>query len=216
MLPGLQKTGPNKIYDFQLLKLKPVYARMDVFPIFITSCLIWYYHGSKIFDREELVPVMCLMAACTFHSLMFFINFWSADLNVLFCYYKLPIDSELANCSHIWVKIENKKQETIKKHIVPLQSESVQFDTKSTKLHTVYTIEVMKKRMIWNNSNKEFKSIPYPVKESIDFYKSAVGLKEKNEESKANMVWGNNSMKIPIPKFMDLYKEHLVAPFFVF
>ena len=30
------------------------------------------------------------------------------------------------------------------------------------------------------------------------------------------MVWGNNKMNIPIPKFLDLYKEHVVAPFFVF
>ena len=30
------------------------------------------------------------------------------------------------------------------------------------------------------------------------------------------MVWGNNQMNIPIPTFIDLYKEHIVAPFFVF
>ena len=30
------------------------------------------------------------------------------------------------------------------------------------------------------------------------------------------MVWGNNKMNIPIPGFLDLYKEHVVAPFFVF
>ena len=30
------------------------------------------------------------------------------------------------------------------------------------------------------------------------------------------MVWGSNKIDIPIPKFFDVYKEHLVAPFFVF
>jgi cation-transporting ATPase 13A1 len=29
-------------------------------------------------------------------------------------------------------------------------------------------------------------------------------------------VWGPNKIDIPIPKFFDVYKEHLVAPFFVF
>lgn len=33
---------------------------------------------------------------------------------------------------------------------------------------------------------------------------------------KANLVWGSNKMHIPIPTFMDLYQEHVVAPFFVF
>jgi hypothetical protein len=66
------------------------------------------------------------MAAVTFHSLMFFINFWSADLNILFCFDKLGENDEMASCTNVWVKIENKKQETTKKIIVPLQSESVE------------------------------------------------------------------------------------------
>jgi hypothetical protein len=81
---------------------------MDVFPIFITTWLIYYNFGSKIFDREELVPVICLILAITFHSLMFFINFWNADINVLFAFSKLS-EGEISECTHIWVKIVNKK-----------------------------------------------------------------------------------------------------------
>jgi hypothetical protein len=36
------------------------------------------------------------------------------------------------------------------------------------------------------------------------------------EEKKADLVWGKNVMDVPIPSFLDIYKEHLVAPFFVF
>jgi len=103
MLPGVEKTGPNKIYSFQLLNKKAILLRMDVFPVFITSIAIWYNFGAKIFDREELVPVLSLMAALTFHSLMFFINFWNADINVLFSFTKMSEHTELASCSHIWV-----------------------------------------------------------------------------------------------------------------
>ena len=39
---------------------------------------------------------------------------------------------------------------------------------------------------------------------------------DKDEEKKAHLVWGNNTMKIPIPTFLELYQEHVVAPFFVF
>lgn len=74
----------------------------------------------------------------------------------------------------------------------------------------------MKKRMLWSNAQKIFQGIPYPVKETIGFYQQAEGLKEKQEEARANMVWGNNEMHIPIPTFLDLYQEHVVAPFFVF
>ena len=33
---------------------------------------------------------------------------------------------------------------------------------------------------------------------------------------KAELVWGPNKMSIPIPDFIEIYKEHMVAPFFVF
>jgi len=74
----------------------------------------------------------------------------------------------------------------------------------------------MKKRMLWSNEKQTFQAIPYPIKETIGFYQTAEGIQDKQEETKAHLVWGNNTMKIPIPKFFDLYKEHLVAPFFVF
>jgi cation-transporting ATPase 13A1 len=35
-------------------------------------------------------------------------------------------------------------------------------------------------------------------------------------KSKADLVWGPNKMSVPIPDFLDIYKEHMVAPFFVF
>ena len=46
--------------------------------------------------------------------------------------------------------------------------------------------------MIWNNQQRSFQTIPYPVKDTIEFYQTAEGLKIKQEESKANLVWGNN------------------------
>jgi hypothetical protein len=104
------------------LSRKPLLWRWDVFPLGITIPYIYFQFGSRIFDREELIPVLTLMGTVTFHSLMFFINFWNADINILFCYSKLSDDAELASCSDVWVKIENKKQETTKKIITPLLS----------------------------------------------------------------------------------------------
>jgi len=97
------KSGPGKLYEFQLLKKKGVFWRLDVFPIFFTCTALWYFHGTKVFDREELVPVLSFMVAVTFHSLMFFVNFWNADISILIQYSKMQPHEELASCSHIWV-----------------------------------------------------------------------------------------------------------------
>ena len=185
-----------------------------MFPIIFTVIILWYNFGSKVFDREELMPVLSFMLAITFHSLMFFINFWNADISIIIQYNKLSDDEELGACSHIWVQMENKKMESIKKLIVPLVMESHEITPGNLK--TVYSIEIMKKSMHWDNSRRTFRSIPYPVKDTIGFYQEAPGIEDREEEKNANLMWGNNTMKIPIPTFLDLYQEHVVAPFFVF
>ena len=61
-----------------------------------------------------------------------------------------------------------------------------------------------------------FSSIPYPIKDLIKFYQENEGLKTELEQKKADLVWGPNKMSVPIPDFFEIYKEHMVAPFFVF
>ena len=74
----------------------------------VTAYFIYSNFGAKIFDREELVPVLSLMAAITFHSLLFFVNFWSADANLLIAYSQLTAE-DIKKCTHVWVKVVNKK-----------------------------------------------------------------------------------------------------------
>ena len=142
-----------------------MWKRWDVYPLFSTSFLLYYNFGTRIFDREELVPVLCFMLAIIAHSLLFFVNFWSADINVFFAYSKID---DIQECSDIWIKLENKKQQTIKTMVVPRLSLSVEITP--GKLQTVYSLEYLKKRMLWSNEKKIFQGIPYPVKETIGFY----------------------------------------------
>jgi cation-transporting ATPase 13A1 len=69
---------------------------------------------------------------------------------------------------------------------------------------------------LYNPDKKNFAPIPFPIQESIGFYRTSEGITNEQEERKAELVWGQNKLDIPIPKFFDVYKEHLVAPFFVF
>jgi hypothetical protein len=63
---------------------------------------------------------------------------------------------------------------------VPLLNLSVEISPGN--LQSVFSIEVMKKRMLWSNEKKIFQSIPYPIKETIEHYQIAEGIKEKKEE----------------------------------
>jgi len=50
----------------------------------------------------------------------------------------------------------------------------------------------------------------------IGDYQEAEGIQNEQTLKKMDLVYGPNKMSIPIPDFFDLYKEHMVAPFFVF
>ena len=75
---------------------------------------------------------------------------------------------------------------------------------------------MQKKRFSFSKDKKTFSQIPYPTAQTIETYQGCEGIQTDLEEKKAELVWGKNVMDVPIPSFMDIYKEHLVAPFFVF
>jgi hypothetical protein len=149
------------------LRAIPLYLRADFTPIFFSAAGIWHMFGAKIFDREELVPVLSLMGVITLHSLIFFAKFWSADLDLLIRYSQLSADS-IKTCTHVWTRIHNKKQDTIKRHIAPLTLRAHEITPGN--LQTVYSVEIMKKRMLWSQAGTTFQSIPYPTKDAIEDY----------------------------------------------
>lgn len=70
--------------------------------------------------------------------------------------------------------------------------------------------------MLFNSERKTFAQIPFPINDTIESYQNATGIETEQQERTAALVWGPNKIEVPIPKFFDIYKEHLVAPFFVF
>jgi cation-transporting ATPase 13A1 len=84
------------------------------------------------------------------------------------------------------------------------------------KINKSNQVELQKKKFIYNQERKSFSQIPYVVKETIEFYQNYEGIDNELSLKKADLVWGPNKMSIPIPDFFEIYKEHMVAPFFVF
>lgn len=55
----------------------------------------------------------------------------------------------------------------------------------------------------------------YPTKGTIKAILAYSGHDNQSAKT-ARAIWGGNEFDIPLPEFMDLYREHLVAPFFLF
>ncbi|OMJ07162.1 Manganese-transporting ATPase 1 [Smittium culicis] len=73
-------------------------------------------------------------------------------------------------------------------------------------------------KFIWSNENSQFNTIGYPcdLPNLVSHYQKSKGLLTENDIEKAKFDFGTNLFSIPIPTFIELFKEHAVAPFFVF
>ena len=95
---------------------------------------------------------------------------------------------------------------------MPLLSQAVQLAP--GKVNKASWVELQKKKFIFSSNKKTSTQIPYPVSETIQHYQQTEGIRTEMDLKKADLVWGPNKMSVPIPDFITIYKEHMVAPFF--
>ncbi len=77
-----------------------------------------------------------------------------------------------------------------------------------------------KRRFLYNFKQGYFAPLSYSIDEEprpkISTYQESVGLASKSSIDRIQQHYGNNTFDIPVPTFTELWKEHAVAPFFVF
>lgn len=77
-----------------------------------------------------------------------------------------------------------------------------------------------KRRFLYNVSNNTFKPLVYAIdaepKPLLGRFQSSRGLTSQSELDRIHQHYGDNTFDIPVPTFTELFKEHAVAPFFVF
>ncbi|KAJ9223243.1 hypothetical protein DTO207G8_3369 [Paecilomyces variotii] len=77
-----------------------------------------------------------------------------------------------------------------------------------------------KRRFLYYPERKSFAPLSYVLdadpKPPIRFFQQSRGLTTKTEVDRVHHHYGDNTFDIPVPGFIELWKEHAVAPFFVF
>lgn len=77
-----------------------------------------------------------------------------------------------------------------------------------------------KRRFLYDESNGTFAPLSYGIdqepKPTIGTFQASKGLEKSAEIEKLQQYYGKNVFDIPVPTFTELFKEHAVAPFFVF
>lgn len=77
-----------------------------------------------------------------------------------------------------------------------------------------------KRRFLYDEARKSFRTLEYAIdaepKPTIGHFQGSRGLTTQAELDSLLQHYGTNTFDIPVPTFTELFKEHAVAPFFVF
>lgn len=128
---------------------------------------------------------------------------WNVDIAAKFKY--VPATS-LAEATNVLI------------HTTPNNGSSaiVQINRVNEAGHLQTFFQFQKKRFLWHDDSNLFSTPKFVVDESpkISLFQENKGL--KGDLTHHKRLYGENSFDIPIPTFLELFKEHAVAPFFVF
>ena len=77
-----------------------------------------------------------------------------------------------------------------------------------------------KRRFLYSPEENSFAPLAYALdqkeKPVLKDFQQSKGLKTQTELDKVHEHYGDNTFDIPVPTFTELWKEHAVAPFFIF
>src|SRR6516162_4215246 len=77
-----------------------------------------------------------------------------------------------------------------------------------------------KRRFLYDAEKNSFSPLTYAVdlepKPLIGDFQKSKGITTASELSRLQQHYGDNTFDIPVPTFTELFREHAVAPFFVF
>lgn len=172
----------TKRLDFALLKKRPTFLRLDVLAAPTIAFLYHYIFGEVAFDIEHLLATVSLILSVTLIFVIFLLNFWSVSAHTFMTYRVLSksitsnTDTKalMETCTHVRIRLENVKQHTVKRYIVPITSNTIA--TSSGQVTKTYQIEFNKKRLLFNAEKKTFSHIPFPIHDTIETYQNAHGL----------------------------------------
>ncbi|RUS35554.1 hypothetical protein BC938DRAFT_478473 [Jimgerdemannia flammicorona] len=172
---------------------------------------IWlyvYFFKYETYLGSEEWTFVTLGFICTSHALSFLACQWSVSVNAAFTCIK-ETDPAVASIIKI-VPASHKGVGTLCEihHSKP----TTLLKSGETSFH------FQKKKYTWDEDKKVFVKTRFPsdFHPPLSTYQNARGLETENDVAYVTEKYGLNRFEIPMPSFMELFKEHAVAPFFVF
>ena len=189
----------------------PLVAHFYIWPFFVLwPAFLAYYLSEDRYKAYIGAPEWTFVWCGTIISLQalaWLVTKWNVNLDALFTTTACP---EVRSASLIKVvPVENAGSA----EICPLVP-----DTTGGKENASFLFQ--KRKFLYNPEKNSFAPLSYPLdaepKPRIRDFQESQGLRKKVDVEQAEQFYGLNTFDIPVPTFMELWKEHAIAPFFVF
>ncbi|KAG9234606.1 hypothetical protein BJ875DRAFT_461061 [Amylocarpus encephaloides] len=182
-----------------------VWPFVIVWPVFLR-----YYLSQDLYDRhiggQEWTFVWC-GAILTLQSLVWLSTHWSVGLRSAFTSTSVKAVEEAKLIKVL--PIVNAGSADIC---------SIVRDTAGGKNNVSFLFQ--KRRFLFDAQKGSFSPLTYAIdadpKPKIEHFQKSRGLSSASELARIQQHYGDNTFDIPVPTFLELFKEHAVAPFFVF
>ncbi|KAK3938677.1 manganese-transporting ATPase [Diplogelasinospora grovesii] len=201
----------SQIKSAELLKPLPLQWHAYIWPfVIIWPIFLRYYLTPELYEKHIAAPEWTFVwvgGIITVQSLVWLCTHWSVNLKGIFTAKKARSveDAELIKV----IPIANAGLPDICK----LVREKVNGQTN-------ISFFFQKRRFTYNPETKSFGTLTYEIdaepKPKLEKFQQSRGITTAAELKRLEEQYGTNTFDIPVPTFTELFKEHAVAPFFVF
>lgn len=200
-----------QIKSAELLTPRPLFLHAYVWPFTIAwPVFLAFYLSPELYDQHiggQEWTFVWVGTIITFQSLFWLSTHWSVSAKAIITARKVS-------------SIEEAQQ--IK--VIPVANAGVAdiSDLIREKIDGKNTLSFLfqKRRFLYDPDKKTFATLSYAVdnepKPTLDTFQKSKGFTNAAEIKKLEQYYGTNTFDIPVPTFTELFKEHAVAPFFVF
>ncbi|EDO17605.1 hypothetical protein Kpol_1061p30 [Vanderwaltozyma polyspora DSM 70294] len=175
---------------------------LPFFPLYATFLQVYLTDYDRYLGGSEWTFVV-LGSIVSIHLLVFLMPSWNVKINALFNYTSVKSVDEASNI--LLHTTSNNGSDGIV---------SIQRVTEDGVLQVFF--EFQKKRFLWHEKENVFSPPKFLIDNSpkIGDFVNCKGL--KGDLTHSRRLYGTNSFDVPVPKFLELFKEHAVAPLFIF
>lgn len=190
------------VASLTLLVSKPLWKRPYVWPFTVIYPLflqVYLNHYDEYIKGSEWTFVY-LITIISINLLFWLMPYWNLDIAQRFNYSVVKTVDEAK-----YIKID------------PIANTGVAEICEIVRSPDQTLFLFQKRRHLWQPKLAKFAPPKFVIDEKprLEVFQQLKGLKSE-ELAPLTKVYGTNKFDIPVPTFMELFKEHAVAPFFVF